>query len=143
MSATQMMRQLSLGMVDMALYSDFDPNGEKTPLEVQQEIQKKCSTGLPPFEESRQINSFTHIFTGGYSAGYYGYKWSEVLSADCFGAFEEVGLDQEELIASLGRRYRDTVLALGGSKSPMEVFMLFRGRKPSTEALLRHQGLTQ
>jgi len=141
MSATQMMRQLSLGMIDMALYSEFDPNGEKSPIEVQKEIQDKCSTGLPPFEASRTINSFTHIFTGGYAAGYYGYKWAEVLSADCFGAFEEAGLSNDEAVAKLGRAYRDTVLAMGGSKPPMEVFKEFRGREPSTEALLRHQGL--
>ena len=141
MSATSMMRQLSLGMTDMSLYSEFDPNGEKLPIEVQKEIQNKCSTGLPAFDASRVINSFTHIFTGGYAAGYYGYKWAEVLSADCFGAFEEVGLDNPDAIAALGRSYRDTVLAMGGSQSPMEVFETFRGRKPSTEALLRHQGL--
>ncbi|MCK5834175.1 MAG: M3 family metallopeptidase, partial [Lentisphaeria bacterium] len=141
MSATQMMRQLSLGMIDMALYSEFDPNGDKLPIEVQQEVQAQCSTGLPPFEASRTINSFTHIFTGGYGAGYYGYKWSEVLSADCFGAFEEAGLENDEAIAKLGRAYRDTVLAMGGSQAPMAVFEQFRGRKPSTEALLRHQGL--
>lgn len=75
------------------------------------------------------------------SAGYYSYKWAEVLSADAFGAFEEAGLDNEEGVIATGTRFRDTVLALGGSVAPKEVFELFRGRAPSTEALLRHNGL--
>jgi oligopeptidase A len=85
--------------------------------------------------------SFSHIFAGGYAAGYYSYKWAEVLSADAFEAFEEAGLDDEAAVAEVGRRYRDTVLALGGSESPMDVFKRFRGREPSPKALLRHAGL--
>ncbi|PLZ78936.1 hypothetical protein CBP20_15825 [Fischerella thermalis WC213] len=85
--------------------------------------------------------AFAHIFAGGYAAGYYSYKWAEVLSADAFAAFEEVGLEDEQAVKAIGKRYRDTVLALGGSKHPMEVFKSFRGREPSTEALLRHNGL--
>ena len=85
--------------------------------------------------------SFSHIFAGGYSAGYYSYKWAEVLSADAFGAFEEVGLENEEAIRATGRRFRDTVLSEGGSRHPTEVFASFRGRAPSTEALIRHSGL--
>ena len=79
---------------------------------------------------------------GGYSAGYYSYKWAEVLSADAFGAFEEAGLEDEAQVADIGRRFRDTVLALGGGEAPLAVFTAFRGRGPSTEALLRHSGLT-
>ena len=89
----------------------------------------------------RFLNAFTHIFNGGYSAGYYGYKWSEVMSADVFGAFEEAGLDNEAEMKRLGRAYRDTFLSLGGSVDPMEVFKRFRGRAPSTKALLRQTGL--
>jgi len=85
--------------------------------------------------------SFSHIFAGGYAAGYYSYKWSEVLSADAFGAFEEAGLDDEEAVKATGCKFRDTILALGGSKHPMDVYREFRGREPSTEALLRHNGL--
>jgi oligopeptidase A len=96
---------------------------------------------MPPFPEDRFLCSFSHIFAGGYSAGYYSYKWAEVLSADAFAAFEEVGLEQEEAVVSTGRRFRDTVLALGGSKAPEDVFEMFRGRAPSTEPLLRHNGL--
>ncbi len=139
-SALAMLRQVQLGWIDMELYHVYDPFGEKSPLEVQMEIADKCAT-MKVLEENRLINSFTHIFSGGYSAGYYSYKWSEVLSADAFAAFEEVGLDDDVEVEKLGRRYRDTVLALGGSKPPMEVFIDFRGRKPSTEALLRHSGL--
>ncbi|NJK60735.1 MAG: M3 family metallopeptidase, partial [Oscillatoriales cyanobacterium SM2_1_8] len=91
--------------------------------------------------EDRFLNSFGHIFAGGYAAGYYSYKWAEVLSADAFAAFEEAGLDNEAAVQATGRRYRDTVLALGGSHPPVEVFRAFRGREPATAALLRHSGL--
>ena len=97
---------------------------------------------LPLIPEDRFLCSFTHIFAGGYAAGYYGYKLAEVMSADCYGAFEEAGLEDDEAIRCLGRRYRETVLALGGSKSALEVFRDFRGRDPQIEALLRQQDLT-
>jgi oligopeptidase A len=90
---------------------------------------------------SRSLCAFTHIFAGGYAAGYYSYKWAEVLSADAFSAFEEAGLDNEPALARIGRRFRDTVLAQGGSRHPMEVFKDFRGREPNPQALLRHNGL--
>ncbi len=78
---------------------------------------------------------------GGYSAGYYSYKWAEVLSADAFSAFEDAGLDNDEAVAVTGRKFRDTVLAEGGSRHPMDIYRDFRGREPNTEALLRHNGL--
>jgi len=99
---------------------------------------------MEPFPDDRFLCSFSHIFAGGYSAGYYSYKWAEVLSADAFAAFEELGLEGEGSAAAVeatGRRFRDTVLALGGSVAPEVVFEMFRGRPPSTEALLRHSGL--
>ena len=99
------------------------------------------TTVLPPLSEDRFLCSFGHIFAGGYAAGYYSYKWAEVLSADAFSAFEEAGLQDEERVTETGRRYRETVLALGGSRPPMEVFTEFRGRGPSPEALLRHSDL--
>src|SRR5690606_35247743 len=99
------------------------------------------TTVLPPLPEDRFLCSFTHILGGGYAAGYYSYKWAEVLSADAFAAFEEAGLENEQALIATGRRFRDTVLALGGSRHPMEVFKEFRGRAPTTEALLRHHGL--
>jgi oligopeptidase A len=98
---------------------------------------------MPPLPEDRFLCSFAHIFASGYAAGYYSYKWAEVLSADAFSAFEEAGLDNAEAVAETGLRYRDTVLALGGSEHPMEVFKRFRGRPPTPDALLRHTGLTE
>ena len=100
-----------------------------------------ANTVLPPLPEDRFLCGFSHIFAGGYAAGYYSYKWAEVLSADAFAAFEEAGLDDAEAVARTGRRFRDTVLALGGSRHPAEVFAAFRGRAPSTAPLLRHNGL--
>jgi oligopeptidase A len=85
--------------------------------------------------------AFSHIFGGGYAAGYYSYKWSEVMSADLFAAFEEAGRDDAQAIAREGRRLRDTLFALGGSEDPMIIFERFRGRKPTIHALLQHTGL--
>ena len=101
----------------------------------------ESTTVLPPLPEDYFLCGFSHIFQGGYAAGYYSYKWAEVLSADAFAAFEEAGLDAPDAIERTGHRFRDTVLSLGGSAPPMEVFKQFRGREPSTEALLRHAGL--
>ena len=92
-------------------------------------------------QEDRFLCSFGHIFAGGYSAGYYSYKWAEVMSADAFAAFEEAGLDDEKAVMETGRRFRETVLSMGGGKHPSEVFKAFRGRDPSPDALLRHSGL--
>jgi oligopeptidase A len=96
---------------------------------------------LAPLDDDRFLCSFRHIFAGGYSAGYYSYKWAEVLSADGFAAFEEVGLENEEAVRAVGRRYADTVLGLGGSRPAAEVFLAFRGREPQVDALLRHSNL--
>jgi oligopeptidase A len=139
-------RQLYFGQMDMELHCNFDPEaaekGEgKTVFDVQREVASKYVPHSLPLEQDRFLCAFSHIFAGGYSAGYYSYKWAEVMSADAFGAFEDVGLDNEEGIKEVGRKFRDTVLALGGGVPPMEVFKLFRGREPSPEALLRHSGL--
>lgn len=139
-AATQMLRQLQFGMTDMELHSSFDPNGTETVFELHQRI-AKATSALPPLPENRFLCSFSHIFAGGYAAGYYSYKWAEVLSADAFAAFEEAGLDNEQAVAEAGKRFRDTVLAQGGSRHPMDIYRDFRGREPSTEALLRHYGL--
>ena len=141
-AATFMMRQLMLGMTDMALHADYDPvSSVQSPLDVMHEVARRTAL-LPLLPEDRFLCSFSHIFAGGYAAGYYSYKWAEVLSADAFGAFTEVGLDNREDIGRAGRRFRDTVLALGGSVEPMEVYRQFRGRAPSTHALLEQYGLT-
>ena len=86
--------------------------------------------------------SFGHIFAGGYAAGYYSYKWAEVMSADAFSAFEEINLDDPKEIAELGKKFRDTVLAKGGGEHPSQVFKDFRGREPKPDALLKHNGIT-
>ena len=96
---------------------------------------------MSPLAEDRFLCSFSHIFGGGYSAGYYSYKWAEVMSADAFEAFEEEGLENEDKVQEVGRRFRDTVLAMGGSAHPTEVYEMFRGRQPKPDALLKHSGL--
>jgi oligopeptidase A len=134
------LRQLNFGFLDLELHHRFTPGGSETPFDVQRRVAAR-TTVLLPIPEDRFLCAFSHIFQGGYAAGYYSYKWAEVLSADAFAAFEEAGLERSEAVAETGRRFRETVLALGGSESPMEVFKRFRGREPSTAALLRHSGL--
>ncbi len=140
-SASGMMRQIYLGHLDMALHHYYAPEANRDLANLKRQV-IEASTVVPPLDEDRQECSFGHIFAGGYSAGYYSYKWAEVLSADAFSAFEEAGLDDEDAIAELGRRFRDTVLSQGGGRHPMDVFQDFRGRAPSPDALMRHHGLT-
>jgi oligopeptidase A len=140
MSGSTMLRQLHFSSIDLELHHRYLPGGNETAVDVRKRI-AKTTTVLPPLPEDNFLCAFGHIFAGGYAAGYYSYKWAEVLSADAFAAFEDAGLDNEEAIATTGKRYRDTVLALGGSLPPMEVFKAFRGREPSTEPLLKHSGL--
>lgn len=140
MSGSAMLRQLHFSIIDLELHSRYQPNSGETPHEWRDRI-AETTTVMKPLPEDRFLCSFGHIFAGGYAAGYYSYKWAEVLSADAFSAFEEVGLENEEEVKTVGQRFRDTVLALGGSLSPMEIFKKFRGREPKTEALLRHSGL--
>ena len=139
-AGSDMLRQLYFGFLDLALHHGSDPDSGESPEDVQRRIAKR-TTVIPPIPEDRFLCSFGHIFAGGYAAGYYSYKWAEVLSADAFAAFEEAGLDDERAVRETGRRFRETVLALGGSRHPLEVFRAFRGRDPSTDALLRHAGL--
>ncbi|HAW28267.1 MAG TPA: peptidase M3, partial [Planctomycetaceae bacterium] len=139
-AGTQMLRQIQFGVVDLKLHSEFDPDGNESVFDVQREISQSTSV-LPMLPEDRFLCSFQHIFAGGYAAGYFSYKWAEVLSADAFSAFEEAGLDDEQAVEATGRRFRDTILAMGGSRHPMDLFKEFRGREPSPEPLLRHTGL--
>mmetsp|Transcript_46905 Transcript_46905/g.77620 ORF Transcript_46905/g.77620 Transcript_46905/m.77620 type:complete len:737 (+) Transcript_46905:31-2241(+) len=140
-AGSMMLRQLYFGALDIELHHRYDPNDANTsPFDVQHRIAKDFSI-IPPLDDDRFLCSFGHIFAGGYSAGYYSYKWAEVLSADAFGAFEEAGLQNEEEVRQVGVRFRETVLSLGGGKHPSDVFRAFRGRDPSPEALLRHSGL--
>jgi oligopeptidase A len=135
-----MLRQLGFALTDLELHRRWLPGGAESPFDIERRVAARTAV-LPPLPEDRFLCSFQHIFGGGYAAGYYSYKWAEVLSADAFAAFEEVGLDDEPALRATGRRYRDTVLALGGSRQAMEVFVAFRGREPTPEALLRHNGL--
>jgi len=139
-AGSSMLRQLLFGMTDITLHTTFDPDGEESVFALHRRISEKTSV-LPLLPDDRSLCAFQHIFSGGYSAGYYSYKWAEVLSADAFSAFEEAGLDDESAVAKTGRRFRNTILALGGSQHPMEIFREFRGREPSPEPLLRHNGL--
>ena len=136
------LRQVHFALTDLRLHSRWRPDGGQSPEELRREL-AATTTVLEPIAEDAVLCSFGHIFAGGYAAGYYSYKWAEVLSADAFSAFEEVGLDVEDEVVATGRRFRDTVLSLGGSRSPAEIFEAFRGRPPSSEALIRHSGLVE
>jgi oligopeptidase A len=140
MAGSATLRQVHFALTDLRLHSHWTPECGLTPEQMRREI-AETTTILSPIEEDAFLCSFAHIFAGGYSAGYYSYKWAELLSADAFSAFEEVGLDNEAEIQATGRRFRDTVLARGGSQHPAELFEAFRGREPSSEALIRHSGL--
>ncbi len=140
MSGSAMLRQIHFSSVDLELHYRYRPGQGETPADVRHRLAKTTSV-LPPLAEDAFLCVFTHVFEGSYAAGYYSYKWAEVLSADAFAAFEEAGLDNETAVQVTGKRFRDTVLALGGSQHPMEVFKSFRGREPSTAALLKHNGL--
>ncbi|MEO0541161.1 MAG: M3 family metallopeptidase [Cyanobacteria bacterium P01_A01_bin.105] len=140
MTGSAILRQVNFGWLDIELHARYEPGGKESIWAVRDRMAEK-TTILPPLPEDAFLCAFGHIFAGGYAAGYYSYFWAEVLSADAFSAFEEVGLDNESAVQETGRRFRDTVLALGGSRPPMAVFKTFRGREPSTAALLRHRGL--
>ncbi len=140
MSGSVMLRQIHFSSVDIELHHRYQPGNGESANDFRKRI-AQTTTVLPPLPEDAFLCAFGHIFAGGYAAGYYSYKWAEVLSADAFAAFEEAGLDSDDAIASTGKRFGDTVLALGGSKHPMEVFKSFRGREPSTAPLLKHSGL--
>ncbi len=132
------LRQIEFSLFDMLLHSGHDPAGDFMPLldQVRQEV-----AVLQPPAFSRTAHTFSHIFAGGYAAGYYSYKWAEVLSADAYAAFEETaGIDGLPSIET-GRKYRQAILEAGGSRPAMESFKEFRGREPSLDALLRHQGM--
>ncbi len=140
MSGTGMLRQLNFSLLDLELHHRYQPGGEETVVDVRNRLAEKTSI-LKPLSEDAFLCAFNHIFAGGYAAGYYSYKWAEVLSADAFAAFEEAGLEDEKAVEKIGKNFRETVLALGGSLHPMEVFKAFRGREPSTQPLLIHSGL--
>ena len=135
-AATACRRQLAFARLDLKLHSGAFAGD---PLALQAE--EFAHFGVPTREGDLFLCAFTHIFAGGYAAGYYGYKWAEVMSADCYGAFEEAGLADDGAVRRVGTAYRETVLALGGSESAIEVFRRFRGRDPEIDALLRQRDL--
>ena len=132
------LRQVCFALTDLTLHTS-DPD-TLDPTDTAQRIAREILP-LPPLPEDRFLCSFSHIFAGGYAAGYYSYKWAEVLSADAFGAFVDAGLEDPARRRDMGLRFRNTVLALGGSRHPMDIFRLFRGREPDPRALLRQEGL--
>jgi oligopeptidase A len=135
-SAMQMVRQLEFALFDFHLHRDYDPNRGARVHEILEAVREQVAVIRPP-AFNRFENSFTHVFSGGYAAGYYSYKWAEVLSADAFSAFEETGIFDRDT----GSKFLSSILEQGGSREPMELFVDFRGREPTIDALLRHSGL--
>lgn len=134
-SGLQMLRQIEFSLFDMRIHAE--PEAAAHVQQVLDEVRREVAVVIPP-AFNRFQHTFSHIFSGGYSAGYYSYKWAEVLSADAWSAFEEAGVFDTET----GRRYRREILEAGGSRPAMDSFKAFRGREPSIEALLRHQGIS-
>ena len=139
-SGLQTLRQIEFALFDMLLHSAHAPGDDFMALLHQ--VQAQVAVIQPP-QWGRQPYSFSHIFAGGYAAGYYSYKWAEVLSADAYAAFEESALPGGQANVETGRRYRQQILEAGGSRPAMESFKAFRGREPTLDALLRHQGMAQ
>ena len=137
LSGMQTLRQVEFSLFDLLLHSDFDPTGERSVLELLADVRREVAVLVPPAWH-RFPNSFSHIFAGGYGAGYYSYKWAEVLSADCYGAFEEAGNPFDE---QTGRRFLSEILSVGGSRPAIDNFRAFRGREPRVDALLRQSGM--
>ena len=136
-SGMQTVRQIEFSLFDLRLHYDFDPAGTQTALQLLDAVRSEIAVTFPP-PYNRFPNNFSHIFAGGYAAGYYSYKWAEVLSADAYSLFEENGV----LDPATGMRFWDEVLAVGGSRPALESFVAFRGREPKIDALLRHNGMT-
>jgi len=136
-SGMQTVRQLEFALFDMRLHYDFDAAND-TPQKLIERVRSQIAVMTPP-AYNRFMLQFSHVFAGGYAAGYYSYKWAEVLSADAYSLFEENGV----LSASIGEKFLREVLAMGGSRPALESFVAFRGREPKIEALLRHNGMLE
>jgi len=135
-SAMIMVRQLEFSLFDFRLHLEFDPTQDKQVEKILSEVRDQVAVVKPP-KFNRFAHSFSHIFAGGYAAGYYSYKWAEVLSADAFSKFEEKGIFDR----NTGLEFLQSILEQGGSREPMDLFIEFRGRKPEIDALLRHTGI--
>ena len=137
-SGMQMMRQLEFSLFDFRLHAEYNPEAPVAAAVLLDEVRQQVAVLTPPAYNHFE-NSFSHIFAGGYAAGYYSYKWAEVLSADAFSAFEEEGIFNQ----ATGKRFLQEILQRGGSREPMQLFVSFRGREPRIDALLRHGGLLE
>jgi oligopeptidase A len=137
-SGLQTLRQIEFALFDMLLHTEHEPSRDIMPLLAR--VRDEVAVIKPP-AFSRTAHTFSHIFAGGYAAGYYSYKWAEVLSADAYAAFEESAGKDGTPSVETGRKYREAILEAGGSRPAMESFKAFRGREPSLDALLRHQGM--
>jgi oligopeptidase A len=137
-SGLQMIRQIEFSLFDFRLHAEYDSAAPKSAQDVLNEVRAQVAVVIPP-AFNRFENSFSHIFAGGYAAGYYSYKWAEVLSADAYSRFEEEGIFNSHT----GTSFLCEILQQGGSKAPMELFKAFRGREPSIDALLRHSGIVE
>ncbi len=131
-----MLRQIEFGLFDFRLHTEFEPDKPARALETLEEVREEVSMLRHP-DYSRMPHSFSHIFAGGYAAGYYSYKWAEVLAADAFSAFEEAGIFDQ----ATAHRFRKEILEIGGSRDIMQAYIAFRGRKPTIDALLRQNGI--
>ena len=136
-AALAMMRQLEFALFDFRLHTDYDPDAGARVLEMLRAVRDDVSLIVHP-DYNRLPHSFSHIFAGGYAAGYYSYKWAEVLAADAFGAFEESGVFDRDT----AQRFRSEILEVGGSRDIMDAYVAFRGRRPEIDALLRQSGIS-
>jgi oligopeptidase A len=136
-SGLQTLRQIEFSLFDLRLHSEYDAE-KQTVQQLLDDVRREVAVLIPP-SFNRFQNSFSHIFAGGYAAGYYSYKWAEVLSSDAYSLFEENGV----LNPAIGAHFREQILAVGGSRGAMDSFKAFRGREPSIDALLRHNGLVE
>ncbi|QBP74843.1 M3 family peptidase [Herbaspirillum huttiense] len=140
-SGLQMLRQVEFSLFDMLIHHEYEAGGQQTVQQLLDSVRDRVAVIRPP-EFNRFQHSFSHIFAGGYAAGYYSYKWAEVLSADAYSAFEEAAAGSGNVISlETGRRFQQEILAVGGSRPAIESFKAFRGREPSIDALLRHSGM--
>ncbi|RJX32150.1 MAG: M3 family peptidase [Oxalobacter sp.] len=140
-SGMQMLRQIEFATCDMRLHDEYDPAGGTPFQSVLDAVREQYAVVIPP-SFNRFLQSFSHIFAGGYAAGYYSYKWAEVLSADAYAAFEEARELGESILSVLvGKKFQDEILAVGGSRPALASFVAFRGREPKIDALLRHNGM--
>lgn len=140
-SGLQTLRQVEFSLFDMRIHDQYDPSGSLTVQDVLNQVRKEIAV-IPTPDFNRFQNGFSHIFAGGYAAGYYSYKWAEVLSADAYSAFEEAAKESGSVVSmEVGKRFQQEILSVGGSRPAIESFKAFRGREPQIDALLRHSGM--